>query len=409
VLLNASNLHHGGGVQVASSVCEEACLDPAGHQWSFVVSTRVAENLRPEVCRGMAVEIVDMRPRRLGGGAPRTLREIEARVAPDVCCTVFGPPYWSPRSPHLCGFADGWFTFRGGAAWRTLGLLARARMWITLEVKRRGLSSRWQYMVETEAARQALATEIKCGPERVHHVPNAVHRCFLEHRRTRCPREPTSQGAGFRILCPSAYYPHKNLESIPRVAAALAARGLREFEFVLTLPVQSMAWERIARAARALGMEGHVRTVGVQPIERCPALYASAHCVFSPSVLETFSGNYAESIIMGRPLVAVDLPAARQLYGDAALVFPPFDDVGAAALLYRLARESDFYGSAVARLSALVPLVETGQRRYRRIVKILESMVRSRRAADAPDDAERTAAQRPGGSGQHMLVERGLA
>ena len=57
---------------------------------------------------------------------------------------------------------------------------------------------------------------------------------------------------------------------------------------------------------------------------------SAAVAALSPSLAETFGITQVEAMACGTPLVAADIPVAREICGEAALLAPP-TDVGAIA------------------------------------------------------------------------------
>ena len=103
VLVDASNLHVGGGVQVAASLVEQF-LTAGSHPWvrsaTFLISSEVAANLPEAVARHGAVHIADSRPLDWRRWLPR-------RRLYDVSYVIFGPEYGRPRARRrIVGFAD---------------------------------------------------------------------------------------------------------------------------------------------------------------------------------------------------------------------------------------------------------------------------------------------------------------
>ncbi|MHB8869621.1 MAG: glycosyltransferase [Thermoleophilia bacterium] len=357
VMLNATNLHSGGGVQVASGLCDTIMVDSLSSvRWSLVISNAVSQNMTPVANSNTdcPIEVVDMRPRHVLAArrARSALSDEEKRFRPDIVLTVLGPPYWKPKAPHLCGFAVPWVIFGGGKAWRTIPPLLRPFVYVTNVHRKRNLSRRWFYWTETSSAASALAGRLAIGAERVQVIANSANRVYLEARASwpeaaAQPWRKWSEADPFKILCLSSYYPHKNLEMIPEVAKRMLRMGLRDFLFELTLPQSGRGWARIDALRRRLGVVGQVTNLGAQPVSECPRLYLDASAVFLPTLLEVASAVYYESAAMRRPLVTTDIPPAREICGDTALLFPPFDTSRAAEMLASLITNRSTYDQIV--------------------------------------------------------------
>jgi len=76
------------------------------------------------------------------------------------------------------------------------------------------------------------------------------------------------------------------------------------------------------RYAKALGLGRQVKFVGVLQSEKeMDAFYRSINLTVVPSVTEAFSLLAVESLSRGIPVVASDIPALREVLGDAGLLF----------------------------------------------------------------------------------------
>ena len=153
----------------------------------------------------------------------------------------------------------------------------------------------------------------------------------------------------FAILIPSAYYWHKNLELVPKVAAAL--RQLQpsfDFVFRFTLSKASREWQAILAEATRLGVGDRLVTLGVIKISDLAAAYRDACVVYLPTLREISSAVYPESFFFRRPLITTDMDFARELCADAALLVEPRNPVAAASALLSLAQSPALARSLVA-------------------------------------------------------------
>jgi len=185
--------------------------------------------------------------------------------------------------------------------------------------------------VEAEAARDGLVRRYRIPAERIAVIPNGCAAHYLN--RSGGPPLLESDGR-FRLLTFASYYPHKNLEIIPEVAAELARMGIgRDIEFILTIRNDEAALTRIEAMAHRLGVANMIRNIGQVDLIDGPSLYEACHAAFIPSLLETFSSAYPEAMAMGLPIIATDLDFARGVCGPAALYFQPKDARAAAAAI----------------------------------------------------------------------------
>jgi glycosyltransferase involved in cell wall biosynthesis len=134
--------------------------------------------------------------------------------------------------------------------------------------------------------------------------------------------------------------PRKNVECAIRAHAVSSTSQFRNVPLVITgnyTPEQVVACRRIATDLGALPgllmMPGHV------PEATLVGLYRDAICVIAPSRAEGFDLPVVEAMATGAPALASDIPAHRELVGDAAWRFEPDDHARLSGLIDRLVAE----------------------------------------------------------------------
>lgn len=132
--------------------------------------------------------------------------------------------------------------------------------------------------------------------------------------------------AGVRLVCPSLYYPHKNLEILLDIAQAIIERGA-EYRIITTVDPSSPAAAKFIAAISRRNLQRVLVNVGQVPIARMQSLYAQCHGLLLPSLLESFSIVYPEAMAQGLPIMTSDLWFARAVCGEAACYFDPVDPV----------------------------------------------------------------------------------
>ena len=84
--------------------------------------------------------------------------------------------------------------------------------------------------------------------------------------------------------------------------------------------------------------------------ERLASLYRRAACLVFPSLYEGFGLPPLEAMASGCPVAASDLGAIREVCGDAAVLFDPYDpDAIAAAVLEADSRSDELRPLGLAR------------------------------------------------------------
>jgi glycosyltransferase involved in cell wall biosynthesis len=308
VLVDAGNLHVGGGVQVASSFLEELFTSDERPTWLENATVRVSEEVR----RNLGPEAASHVERPSGGVVAQWLRARPGRTQFDVAFRVFGP-YYGPREAtrEVVGLADpyvppGW----APDALAPHGLKNRLRV----AVKRMRMRAADEIWVESEAFADAVV-RIGVPRERIHVVPNTVSRTV---------RAEAAAGSGsdesreqVRLFFPARPYPHKNHAVLAPVLERLGKRGLS-----VTVDVTLTGKERDALLP---GLADRINALGVLSLEEMAQAYTAADAVLFPTLLEVSSATPLEAMATARPLIASDRPFVSERVGEAAWYCDPTD------------------------------------------------------------------------------------
>lgn len=120
---------------------------------------------------------------------------------------------------------------------------------------------------------------------------------------------------------------------------------------------------RVEGLARSMGLESRVTFTGHVPPGDVATRLAAASILVLPNTASAISERYTsplklfEYLAMGRPIVASDLPAIREVLtdGESALLVPPGDASALAGAIDRLASDRVLAGRLAAAAAALAP------------------------------------------------------
>jgi glycosyltransferase involved in cell wall biosynthesis len=138
---------------------------------------------------------------------------------------------------------------------------------------------------------------------------------------------PWRTGGTLRLLFVSVYYPHKDPLCLARATEILNQRGLPAHARITMKQDDFVHWscgpaDYAALMAAARG--GYVE-MGAVPHHSVGQAYKDCDVAVFPSVSETFGFPLLEAMAIGRPSVVADTIINREICGDAALYYPPFD------------------------------------------------------------------------------------
>jgi glycosyltransferase involved in cell wall biosynthesis len=150
-----------------------------------------------------------------------------------------------------------------------------------------------------------------------------------------------SEPAGEVVLGVSKHGINKEFDvlvaALPRLRDRFA--GVR---LVLTGSPAESRWSRRSVAlAERLGVADAVCFAGDVPNPKVPELIQQARLLVFPTWCESFGLPLAEALAMGAPAVAADIPACREVGGDAACYYAPGDPASLAAAIGELLASPD--------------------------------------------------------------------
>ena len=150
-------------------------------------------------------------------------------------------------------------------------------------------------------------------------------------------RERHRLGQRRLVLTVATNLPHKNL---PVLIEALASMSAAERP-VLAIAGQGTDEGALHVQAVTAGVGGDVRLLGNCSREELDALYALADCLVLPTLHEGFGLPVLEAMARSLPVACSDIPALREVAGDAALYFDPRAPAQIAARIAELLTDAE--------------------------------------------------------------------
>ncbi|MGI2180129.1 glycosyltransferase [Shewanella frigidimarina] len=317
ILINASNLHGGGAVAVASSFIHELSLiNFSNVNISLLVSSEVGENLSQKntntdvFCNYKIMNFYGLSS--LWNGLSREFLNYH------LVFTVFGPAYFCfSKAKHLFGFAQPWILYPNNPVLNKLNFLMRLKNKFHYFVQSVFFSRADELIVELEHVKKGLSNYSYLKNIPTHIVYSTVDNVFYNQDKWRKVDFPASK-ADIKLGVIARDYPHKNLHCLLDVKKLLLKKYNLKADFFVTF--SSQEWDGCSDEYKQ-----KMFNVGLLTLEQCPSFYSQIDAVVFPTLLECFSATPLESMAMGKKLFSSNLPFIKDCALDYADYFDPLN------------------------------------------------------------------------------------
>lgn len=318
VLINSSNLHNGGGVQVAISfIYELSLMKDKDFSYIHIITSKEVDtglkNLNTQTKVFGHYEVLDTYGlQALKSPLNRIIKNY------DLVFTVFGPNYLRIKAKKdIVGFAQPWIINFDNPISKKLSSLNKLKLWSKFNLQWLFFLRSNHYVVELEHVKEKLHVQKKISNKKISVVYNTVSSLYKDSSKWR-PIVVNKSENQLSLGIVTRDYPHKNLDVLPKVAQSLKLNHNLSVHFYTTLNDEE--WSK-----RSSLFKKHVSTVGLLSPEECPSFYQQIDGVIFPSLLECFSATPLEAMVMEKPLFASDRGFIRDVCHNYAIYIDPLD------------------------------------------------------------------------------------
>lgn len=321
VLINASNLHSGGGVQVASSFINElSMLDKSiVKKFTIYVSSEVDKNINYS-SKGyfLKYEVINT------FGIKNFIKGNKILNGFDLVFTVFGPCYYRVNGINLVGFAQAWIIYPYNDSYKRQPLVEKIKLRIKFNIQKIFFKKSNACIVELDHVKDELVKNNIFKDENVFIVRNCVSNIYFNPALWSDLK--IEETRSFKIGLISRDYIHKNTEILPIVKDILKEKYSKDVDFFVTF--NDFEWMRKSKNFRS-----KIKNIGVLNVNQCPTFYKNIDAVIFPSLLECFSATPLEAMIMEKPLFASDRQFVKDICADFGFYFDPLDPYSIAKII----------------------------------------------------------------------------
>jgi glycosyltransferase involved in cell wall biosynthesis len=324
IAMNAMNMRAGGGVNVVKNILASINGDDLLHEHLFTVF--VPKGLGYDNFRSAWIEIVEV-PGYLTNPYSRYFLDtfwfnrMFSKIKSDVVFSL-GNIALKTSVPQAVVFQNSYLSIgQEREISDRMNLRQKLDLFLTRLIFRLRLPYVKLLLPQTETISIQLKTIFQDYPFRIQVIP-----CGFETMGKPVGKSHFQKKDGKRyLICPSGYYPHKNLEVLLQVASLLKQKQL-DLIIVLTLePGLKGKGGALLRSIPRLSLQDHIINIGRVPREELASMYSASDALILPTLLESYSLAYGEAMYHGLPVFTSDRPFAREVCGESAYYFDPLD------------------------------------------------------------------------------------
>lgn len=323
ICINCSNLHNGGGVQVASSFINELLeTGECGNlKLSIFVSTEVDENIVNGKNNINDYRVIDTY------GLNDFWIHKKMFDSFDLVFTIFGPCYYPIKGVSIVGFAQPWIIMPKNECYSRLSLVARVKTRIKFFLQTLFFKNADSLVVELEHVKKGIVEKGIMKEENIFIVHNTVSSIYLDRKYWNNIDYNFNKSNNLKIGFLGRDYSHKNTNYLLAVKEILTNQFELNVDFFVTL--NDDEW-----ALKSEEFKKKIYNIGALKVAQCPNFYRAMDAIIFPSLLECFSATPLETMIMERPLFASDRGFVRDVCGNYAHYFDPIDAFSGAQLIF---------------------------------------------------------------------------
>lgn len=333
ILVNASTLVVGGGIQVALNFIKHT-LKNNTHKYFYLVSSQVYSQIKDEIAN-TSFYVAEISPVKLISGKKirKKILSIESDFKPDVVYSIGAPSYVSFKSIEVIRLTNPWIIGAGKIAYNPYSFTSKLKKKIRTFIQSKYINKNHYIITQTNAAKRGISNRFKIPKSNIFVIPNVQSSIFNQKYNDLKMKDDLTN-----IFVFAAPYPHKNINIVPFVVKELLDRKVSSFKFKVTIPdgVNNPNAKQFYENCELLKVGGYIDNLGKINFSEAPKIYQQSDILFLPTLLEVFSVTYLEAMASSVPIVTTDLSFSREVCGDAALYFSPLEVQSAVDCLMKI-------------------------------------------------------------------------
>lgn len=372
ILVNASTLVVGGGVQVALNFIKHTFTNKR-NEYYYLLSKQLYNEIKSEF-NYLNYHVSEISPAKLISGklSRKEILLIEQSFNPDIVYSIGAPSYIKFKSIEVLRLTNPWIIGASRIAYSTYPFFRKYLIKLKVVLQRRYISRNSYIITQTNSAGLEISKNLKIINDNIFIIPNVQSLIF-----NNSSSEDISISNEIKIFSFAAPHPHKNLSIIPQVAKELLNLGIEKFIFIVTIPEEDKTYEAemFFKLCKDLKVEDNIKNIGKVKYLDAPSRYKQSDILFLPTLLEVFSVTYLESMAMKTPIVTTDFSFSREVCGEAALYYEPKNAKDAASKLFNIISNHKVKHKLLEAGNNRIKSYRTSQEIYSEHITVLEKIV----------------------------------
>lgn len=368
ILINASEIKQGGGIQVTDSICR-TLNDYPNHQFFVVLSSYFYYSdgiyKNTENVRYIEYNLNKFNAKLLVTGRDEFLDKIVEDNKIEIVLSVFGPSLWNPRCKKVTGFARAHLVMPESPYYATFS---------KIQLFKENVYNKLLYYYFKRST-DVFFTENEMITNRVEKlfkkkavtITNYYNQVF--DNKDSWIERTLPKYDGITLLTISSYYPHKNLTIAFDILNYIKEKG-EDIRLCFVYTVSESDFPPIPECYK-----DNFLLIGKIDIRECPRLYEQCDIAFQPTLLECFTATYPEAMRMKKPIITTDMEFAKGLCGDAACYYSAVDGKSAAEAILKVIKDKDYAQQLVHNGEKQLLKYDTYKQRSEKLIKLLEETV----------------------------------
>ena len=324
----------GGAFQISQNFLLKS-LEHTEIEWYYITSQDLDDAIgeRFSTMKGSKYFVFPTQPDFLGTykKVKFQLREIEAKIQPDLVYSITAPSYFKFHAPEVMRFTNPWVTHPNKFAWSILSLKEKIQYFLYSLNQKRMMKAAHYFITQTETCAKGICRITGEPSDHVKVVHNVLPAIFKSIDNT-----PIIEDDQINIACVGAATTHKNFDIIPNLIQELDNLGVKNIRIHVTIPFENSMIKTINANLKAMNLSDRIVNHGHLSQEELARMYCRCQFCFLPTLLEVFSASTVEAMYFQLPIVATYFDFNSEVLGASCLYYEPKNAKAAAQQFQKL-------------------------------------------------------------------------